>query len=96
VDLIELAGRFGLPIAMLLLALWGGHRGYWTWSREVTQTRASCDELLKMARERREEAEKDRDYYRTALFEKMDRIESQALDVTGRAVTAAANKRGRA
>lgn len=88
----EIAGRVGLPFALVALALWTGRSGIWVWGREIERERQQCNERFEGEQERvrRRETEltKDRDYYRDIAFDALRKAEHSST-IADRAVSLA-------
>lgn len=86
-DLIDLATRYGLPIAMMLLALWSGLKRIWVWGYQLDEHHAHCEEIMKNRDEQLLEQKKETEYYRSSLM-KILMVHAELATTTRRAVQA--------
>jgi hypothetical protein len=93
----DLAARYGLPLALVGLALLTGKSGtVWRWAREfgemqrayelrLSDLRAEMDARMAEVRARLDESNRDRDFYRAGFFEALAKAD-KSLDLSTRAV----------
>lgn len=88
----DIAGKVGLPFALIALALWTGRTGIWVWGREVEREREQCRERFAEEQDRTGKREveltKDRDYYRDIAFDALRKAEHSST-IADRAVSLA-------
>lgn len=90
----DLAGKIGIPAAMLAAILLGNRGGVWIWSRELEQARKEFTERLADLEREMDEVRADRDYYRAIAFAALDRAEG-AVSKAEQAVSVAERRRTR-
>lgn len=92
----DIAGKVGLPFALVVLALWTGRGGLWVWGREIDYERKLWAKQLEDERERARKREgeliRDRDFYRDFAFEALRKAE-QSTGIADRAVGLAEGRR---
>lgn len=78
----DIAGKVGLPFALVVLALWAGRSGIWVWGRELEREREQFQDRWKDEQERSRKREgeliRDRDFYRDIAFDALHKAERSA------------------